>query len=163
MEKRRIANPTEEMSDAQCVAGIIAKLKSDPEEIQTVQHIAARKLLAFDGETYPSDGCAITLSCLLQDGGVDIHDTYQALALGNVLKKRGWQIIPVGEQRAGDVGSTIYGNTAHHGTDHIYFVVQALNTDEMVIVDNQAHTAHFRFASGKGKTPTRFFLRAPEA
>jgi hypothetical protein len=32
----------------------------------------------------------------------------------------------------------------------------------MVIADNQDTVPHFRYASGKGgKSPTRFFLRAP--
>jgi hypothetical protein len=32
----------------------------------------------------------------------------------------------------------------------------------MVIADNQATEPHFRYASGQGgKSPTKFFLRAP--
>lgn len=31
----------------------------------------------------------------------------------------------------------------------------------MMIADNQAQTAHTRHASGHGKTPTEYFLRAP--
>jgi hypothetical protein len=30
----------------------------------------------------------------------------------------------------------------------------------MVIADNQSEVVHFRWASGKGKSPTTFFLRA---
>lgn len=127
--------------------------------LQAEQHVAARKLLNYDGEIYPRDGCAITLSTLLEAAGINVADTYQALALGNVLKKRGWKVIPLGEQQAGDVGSTC-GPTPAHGFDHIYLVLQHLNQDEMVIADNQSYAPHFRWVSGKGgKTPTRFFLR----
>jgi hypothetical protein len=57
------------------------------------------------------------------------------------------------------LGSTC-GTEAHHGFDHIYLVLKKLNDDEMVIADNQSTQPHFRFASGQGKTPTKFFLRA---
>jgi len=52
---------------------------------------------------------------------------------------------------------------AHHGTDHVYVVLGDLNADEMVVADNQEPAPHFRFASGKGKSPTTYFLRAPIA
>jgi hypothetical protein len=117
-------------------------------------------LLDYDGEIYPKDGCAITLSVLLQDAGIAVKDTYQAFALGNLLKARKWDVISIGEQRIGDVGSTC-GATPVHGRDHIYLVLDVLNSDEMVIADNQQTKPHFRFVSGKGgKTPTKFFLRA---
>jgi hypothetical protein len=92
--------------------------------------------------------------------GIDVPNTYQAIALGAVLMRRGWTRIVVGNQAAGDVGSTC-GPTAHHGTDNIYAVLRVLNPDEMVIADNQDAVPHFRFASGRGKSPTHFFLRAP--
>lgn len=88
-------------------------------------------------------------------------DTFQAIVLGRLLIKRGWTQIPLGSQSAGDVGSTC-GQTPHHGTDHIYVVLRAVNADEMVVADNQATEPHFRFASGQGKSPTTFFLRAPK-
>jgi hypothetical protein len=144
-------------------AGQIATLLSiaaDSSQLQDAQAKAAMLLYAYDGEQYPSDGCAITLSVLLQEAGIDIADTYQAIVLGEVLKRRGWTQIPLGSQAAGDVGSTC-GQTAHHGTDHIYLVLRPVNQDEMVVADNQAPDPHFRYASGKGKSPTRFFLRAP--
>jgi len=90
-----------------------------------------------------------------------VPNTYQAIALGGVMMRRGWTQIAVGDQVAGDLGSTC-GPTAHHGTDHIYTVLRAVNSDEMVIADNQEQIPHFRFASGQGKSPTRFFLRAPK-
>lgn len=134
---------------------------ADKDRLQGAQHAAARKLYQFDGETYPSDGCAITLSVILQEAGFPIPDTFQAIVLGNLLKSKGWEVVPVGQQKAGDVGSTC-GPKAQHGVDHIYLVLKVLNTDEMVIADNQRTEAHFRWASGKGgKSPTRFFLRPP--
>jgi hypothetical protein len=118
--------------------------------------------LHYDGEVYPHDGCAVTLSVLLQDAGIPVPDIYQAIALGDELKNtRSWQLIAVGSQRAGDIGSTC-GPSPHHGTDHIYVVLKTLNSDEMVVADNQESAPHFRYASGNGgKSPTRFFLRAP--
>lgn len=137
----------------------LVSIASDTNKLVAMQHVAARKLLDYDGEVYPSDGCAITLSVLLQNAGINVQDTLLAIELGHVLKSRSWQVIPVGEQRAGDVGSTC-GTVPHHSRDHIYLVLKVLNSDEMVVADNQEASPHFRFASGKGRTPTRFFLRA---
>jgi hypothetical protein len=149
------------MSDGQYIPNLL-KIASDPSQLVAAQHVAAKRLVDFDGEIYPSDGCAITLSVLLQDAGIAVPDTFQAIVLGNLLKsKRNWQVIALGEQQPGDVGSTC-GPKPDHGRDHIYLVVKVLNTDEMVVADNQQTAPHFRWASGKGgKTPTKFFLRAP--
>lgn len=143
---------------------VLIKQASDSTQLQAAQTIAARKLLDYDGEIFPSDGCAITLSVLLQGAGIEVADTFMAIDLGRVLENgRHWQRIPVGQQRAGDVGSTC-GTEPNHGSDHIYLVLRIVNTDEMVIADNQAHEPHFRYASGTGgKTPTRYFLRASGA
>jgi hypothetical protein len=149
------------MGDSSHIPGLV-KLASDANQLIAAQHTAAKRLLDFDGEVFPSDGCGITLSVLLEEAGISVKDTFQALALGNVLKERGWQVIPLGSQKTGDVGSTC-GPVAHHGQDHIYLVLRVLNSDEMVIADNQQPKPHFRFASGKGgKTPTKFFLRASD-
>jgi hypothetical protein len=149
------------MSDNDKIPDLI-RLASDPALLQNAQHIAAQRLLAEDGEIYPSDGCAITLSVLLQEASIAIDDTYRAIDLGEKLQKvRNWSVIPLGQQQAGDVGSTC-GPVANHGFDHIYLVLKVVNGDEMVIADNQMPQPHFRYASGLGgKTPTRFFLRAP--
>jgi kumamolisin len=147
--------------DGSAIASLL-KIASDPSQLQDAQAQAAKLLLAYDGEQYPSDGCAITLSVLLQVAGIDVADTFQAIILGKLLIGRGWTQIAIGDQVAGDVGSTC-GPTAHHGTDHIYLVLKAANSDEMVVADNQEPTPHFRFASGQGKSPTRFFLRAPKS
>jgi hypothetical protein len=147
-------------SDGQHVAALLT-LASDASQLVAAQRVAAARLLRYDGEVYPADGCAITLSVLLQEAAIAVADTYLAFDLAGILKNdRGWQFIPVGEQQPGDVGSTC-GSVPHHGTDHIYLVLKTVNSDEMVVADNQAETPHFRWASGKGgKSPTRFFLRA---
>jgi kumamolisin len=147
--------------DGNAIADLL-KIASDTSQLQDAQAQAATRLLAYDGEQYPSDGCAITLSVLLQEAGINVPDTFLAIALGSVLVARGWTQIAVGDQAAGDVGSTC-GQTPNHGTDHIYLVLRPVNSDEMVVADNQATTPHFRYASGRaGKSPTRFFLRAPK-
>ena len=149
------------MGDSQYIPALF-KMASNADQLLAAQHVAAKRLLDYDGETYPSDGCAITLSVLLQDSGISVKDTYLAIDLGNVLKKRNWQVVAVGDQKEGDVGSTC-GSQPNHGFDHIYVVLKVLNSNEMVIADNQEPKPHFRFASGKGgKTPTKFFLRASD-
>jgi hypothetical protein len=149
------------VADGGAVDKLVA-LGSDPNTLQAAEAIAAQRLLSFDGEVFPHDGCAITLSVLMQQAGIDVPDTFPAIELGQELVRRGWKRIPVGEQERGDVGSTC-GPVAHHGTDHIYLVLRTVNDDEMVVADNQASSPHFRFASGQGKSPTTFFLRATGA
>jgi hypothetical protein len=150
------------MSDAERIADLI-RVGSDSALLQHAQHEAARKLLKFDGEIYPADGCAITLSCELQAAGVAIPDTFQALTMVALLEKRGWKKVAVGDPlRPGDVGTTCYGGVAHHGVDHVYLVLRPVNANENVIADNQRHAPHLRSVSGHpdGKSPTRMFLRA---
>lgn len=142
------------------VGALIANA-SNKDRLQAAQHAAAHRLFVFDGEIYPSDGCAITASVLLQEAGLVVPDTFQAIALGRWLLAHDWQEIPVGKQQAGDIGSTC-GDAPHHGVDHVYVVLREVNDDEMVVADNQRPEPHFRWASGKGgKSPTKFFLRAP--
>jgi hypothetical protein len=150
-------------NDQEKIATLITQA-SDSTQLQAAQTVAARKLLDYDGEIFPSDGCAITLSVLLQNAGIAVPDTFMAIDLGRLLETdRHWQRIPVGQQQAGDIGSTC-DTEPHHGTDHIYLVLRMVNNDEMVIADNQAREPHFRYASGiGGKTPTRYFLRAQPA
>lgn len=156
---------TAQAAAAAADAGAIDRLvglASSPQNLRAAQAIAAQRLLAFDREVFPHDGCAITLSVLMQQAGIEVSDTFPAIALGQALQRRGWKKIPVGQQQKGDVGSTC-GTVAHHGTDHIYLVLRDVNDDEMVIADNQETSPHFRFASGNGKSPTTFFLRAAGA
>lgn len=147
------------MADAAQIPALIA-FASNAVNLQNGERAAAKKLLAFDGENYPSDGCAITQSCLLQAAGIAVPDTYLAIAFGTMLQARGWKVIAVGQQQAGDIGSTCKAQP-DHGNDHVYLVLKPVNADEMVIADNQANAPHFRYASGQGgKTPTTHFLRA---
>jgi hypothetical protein len=74
----------------------LIRIASDPAQLQEAQAKAAKLLLAYDGEQYPSDGCAITPSVLLQEAGIDVPNTYQVIALGAVLMRRGWSRIVVG-------------------------------------------------------------------
>jgi hypothetical protein len=129
------------MADFQDAQKLIA-FASDPTRLQAIQSTAAAKLLAFDQEIYPTDGCAITLSLMLQAVGIDVADTYMAFDLAKTVKDdRGWTRVDVGSQAPGDIGTTC-GQAPMHGTDHIYFVL------------------NFRWASGQGKSPTQYFLRA---
>lgn len=148
------------MSDADRVPELLT-IASNPNTLNAAQEAAALALLRFDGEKYPSDGCAITQSELLIEAGIDIPLTFLALGLDKLLQERGWQRIPVGQQKAGDLGSTCVAYP-RHGSDHIYLVIHVMNSDEMIVADNQSTVPHMRSASGiGGKTPTTHFLRAP--
>ena len=109
---------------------------------------------------FPHNGCAANLSALLQMAGDNVPMTLGAGKLAHILRDdRAWTQVQVGAQVAGDVGVT-YDEGGNPGADHIYLVIQPINKDEMIIADNQATVPHHRFASGKGKTPTEYFLRA---
>jgi len=108
---------------------------------------------------FPHNGCAANLSALLQLAGVDVPMTLGAGKLAHIIRERGWSKIDVGEQSAGDVGVT-FDEGGNPGADHIYLVLRTVDADEMIISDNQADEPHHRFASGKGRTPTDYFLRA---
>jgi hypothetical protein len=86
------------VSDKDQIAKLVS-IASDRHQLQAAQHEAAQRLLHYDGEVYPHDGCAITLSVLLQDAGIQVPDVYQAIALGDSLKTaRNWQVVAVGRQ-----------------------------------------------------------------
>lgn len=149
------------MSDRDHVPQLLQEA-SNAALLQSGQMRAAQLLLAYDGEVFPQDGCAITLSVLLQAAGIAVPNTFTAISLGRLLnEQRGWKTIATGQQQAGDIGSTC-GATAHHGTDHIYLVLKVINPDEMLVADNQAAHVHSRSVTGvpDSKSPTRFFLRA---
>lgn len=154
--------PGEEIPDRARIPGLLATAV-DPDRLCAVQALAARRLLDPDGEVYPADGCAITLTLLMRGAGFEVHELYWAIDVPAMLLSRGWREVPPGGQRAGDIGSTCREGT-HHGEDHVFLVVRCVNPDEMIVVDNQAAYPHFRWASGQGgKTPTAMFYRAPEA
>jgi len=159
---RAAAVPALDMAaDGGAIDKLVA-LGSNPQSLRAAQAIAAQRLLASDREVIPHDSCAITLSVLMQQAGIEVSDTFPAIELGQALQRRGWKRIPVGRQQRGDAGSTC-GPVAHHEIDHIYLVQRDVNDDEMAIADNQETSPHFRFASGNSKSPTTFFLRAAGA
>jgi hypothetical protein len=112
---------------------------------------------------YPTMGCAAHLSALLRQSWIDVRMTLGAGALARIIERRGWERVPVGDQRPGDVGVTFDHDPTPPGADHVYLVIERLDEDEMTIADNQGlpDQTHSRFASGRGgKTPTEYFLRA---
>ncbi|HWA84353.1 MAG TPA: hypothetical protein VG820_12995 [Fimbriimonadaceae bacterium] len=152
--------PEQQLDEVQNAVDRILGLAQDPARWDTVQSEAAGRLLRYDGEQYPTDGCAITLSVLFQMAGLDLADTYRAIDFGRTLEQRGWNRIEVGKQKPGDVGSTC-GDQPQHGVDHVYLVVEVFDPKEMLVADNQKPTLHKRRTDNlDGKSPTRFFLRA---
>ncbi|MDB5118672.1 MAG: hypothetical protein JWQ79_4164 [Mucilaginibacter sp.] len=123
---------------------------------------AARESASASLPGYPTNGCAAHLSELLRQSGIDVPLTWGAGKLAQVLTVRGWTRVTVGSQMAGDVGVCFDNDPTPAGADHIYLVVSTFGPDEMMIADNQRTTdePHARFASGHGKTPTEYFLRA---
>jgi hypothetical protein len=111
---------------------------------------------------FPDNGCAANLSALLRESGITVPMTLGAGKLAHILKSRGWNQIDVGQQAPGDVG-VAYDEAKIPGVDHIYLVVSTIDKDEMIIADNQDTVPHHRFATGHGKSPTAFFLRAEVA
>src|SRR3712207_1344615 len=144
------------MSDASRVADLIRE-GSTREGLQAARREAARVLA-----NYPRNGCAVHLSALLRQSGIDVPMTRGAGKLARRIAERGWQRVVVGQQQPGDVGVTYDNDPTPRGADHIYLVIEARGPDEMLIADNQRRSdaPHTRFASGRGKTPTEYFLRA---
>lgn len=148
--------------DQNCI-GMLISNGSNIEELKKAQEIA-RQALQTVGEVFPRNGCAATLSALLQMSGVDIKMTLGAgklvYLLGGSYNSRGWQHIPVGKQQAGDVG-VCFDNCPPAGSDHVYLVLECIDSDRMMIADNQKPEKHQRSASGAcGETQTEYFLRA---
>jgi len=143
----------------------LVKLGSTPAEITRIQALAA-KTMADIGYKYPRKACAATLSRFLREAGIDVPITTGAQSLADRLRiNRHWERVTVGHQTAGDVGVCFSMADDVPGADHVYLVVEAEGPDLMTIADNQAQgTTHQRYASGKGgKTPTEYFLRAPQS
>ena len=153
-------------SDADHIGDLI-QIGSDPKSIKKVQALAAKtmKALGVPGLVYPTKSCAAVLSHFLNEAGIDVPITTGAQKLADRLRvNRGWNVVKVGKQQPGDVGVCFSMSDDVPGADHIYLVVERKDSDLMVIADNQAQgTTHTRSASGKGgKTPTEYFLRAPQ-
>jgi hypothetical protein len=142
-------------ADKGCISELI-RLGSDVDELAKAQKIAKNAWSRF-----PHNGCAANLSALLQLAGTNVPMILGAGKLAQTIESRGWTRIGVGSQQAGDVGVTLDQGTPA-GADHIYLVlsVDANDRDIMRIADNQDNEPHSRHASGHGKTPTKYFLRA---
>ncbi|WP_431264786.1 hypothetical protein ACQ859_04570 [Roseateles chitinivorans] len=154
--------PGDDVPDRARIPGLLA-LAVDPARLRATQARAARRFLDPDGEVYPADGCAITLTLLMREAGFPVNELSWAIDVPAMLLARGWIEVPPGDQRAGDVGSTCREDK-HHGEDHVFLVVRCVNQDEMIVVDNQADHPHFRWAGGQdGRTPAAMFYRAPAA
>ena len=150
--------PQDKSTDAAKIPELM-KIASDDTTLQEAQSQASDKLMSYCGEEYPHNGCAITLSCLLQKAGIDVDDTFLAFELDQVLRDRGWKQIDLGDHKDGDVGTTC-GDAPRHGVDHIFLVLKRQDDDLMTIADNQKDVPHDRYVSGKNKSPTTYFLRA---
>ncbi|WP_133303178.1 SH3 domain-containing protein [Cupriavidus lacunae] len=124
--------------------------------------MAARETASASLPSYPTNGCAAHLSALLQQAGIDVPMTLGAGRLAHLLIDRKWKRISVGSQQPGDVGVCFDNDPTPAGSDHVYLVITTDGKDQMMVADNQRTTdePHIRFASGHGKTPTEYFLRA---
>lgn len=146
--------------DKDCVDALIA-LGTDPSSIRQIQDLAAKEMKRAGLGYTLHNACAATLSEFLNAAGINVPITLGAGRLAaRMHNDRGWVRIGLGEQRAGDVAVT-FDLTTPPGADHVFLVVERIDADEMIIADNQAPTRHTRFASGHGKIPVEYFLRAP--
>jgi hypothetical protein len=157
-----------ESGDTEHIPDLLWNAKSE-ERLAEAQEIAAQALKEV-GEEFPHNGCAATLSALLQLARINVLMTLGAGDLAELLEEgRHWDRIGVGEQQTGDVGVTD-DTGGNPGPDHIYLVVTPIRKlvvpikkNEMVIVDNQASTMHCRSALGNPEedhVKTDYFLRA---
>jgi len=142
------------LSDKECIPRLI-KLGGDVESLHRIQITAAQSMKTAGYGYTLHNACAATLRALLNEAGIPVKTTLGAGSLADRLStERNWGRVALGKQQAGDVGVA-------QNNVHIYLVVETEGGDEMTIADNQAPTPHPRFATGKGKTPTAYFLRAP--
>ncbi|WP_313539881.1 peptidoglycan-binding protein [Sphingomonas sp.] len=152
--------PAGTTADAVHVAALIAQGTSE-EGMRAARQTATDELAARGLPPYPKNACAVHLSALLQQAGIDVPMIAGAGKLAATLEKRGWRRVAVRQQQPGDIGVCFDNDHAIPGSDHVYLVVERIDEDAMMISDNQAGTApHHRFATGRGKTPTEYFLRA---
>jgi hypothetical protein len=157
------SNPTRARADGDRIPKLI-QLGSDQKSITKVQAKAAKTMKQI-GYKYPTKSCAAVLSHFLREAGIDVPITTGAQNLADRLRvDRKWSRIKVGKQQPGDVGVCYSMADDVAGADHVYLVVERIDSDAMMIADNQAQgKTHRRYASGKGgKTPTEYFLRAPQ-
>ncbi len=152
-----------ERGDGAHLQDLIA-IGADRTRCDAVRRKAFDAMIPIYGTSTPHNACACTLVMFLREAGIDIAMERGAGRLARILEKdRHWQRVKIGRQQAGDVAVTL-DLTKPFGADHIFLVVDVLDADRMLIADNQGtHAPHERFASGKGKTPVDYFLRAPGA
>ena len=142
-------------SDKQCIPRLI-QLGSAVESLDKTQAVAASSMKAAGYGYTLHNACAATLSAFLNEAGIPIKTTLGTGRLADRLAtERDWVTVSIGKQQAGDVGVA-------QNDVHIYLVVDTKGVDQMTVADNQAPVPHPRFASGKDKTPTAYFLRAPD-
>lgn len=150
--------------DAGAIDRLLLWIDHDPawrldvaDEARRMQHLKDP-----DGDPYPRNGCASTLAVLLKRCGIDVGDEVYARRLAGLLLQRGWERVPVGQQRAGDVGTSCL-DERHPGVDHVYFVLDVDHHGRMTVFDNQEGLLpHWRPADAQGTfDPTTTFLRAP--
>ncbi len=144
-------------ADAACIPALIEQ-GTTAAGLKAAWEAGERALAIF-----PSNGCAVHLSALLQQAGIDVPMTAGAGKLAARMEARGWLRMPVGQQQPGDIGVCFDNDHGMPGSDHVYLVVARVDDDEMLIADNQrtVDAPHQRFATGKDETQTEYFLRAP--
>lgn len=139
----------------------LIEIGRDPTKCAKVREKSFHAMIKIYGRPTAHNACACTLSMFLREAGIDVDVEYNAGRLARTLEKdRSWRRIKLGRQQAGDVAVTL-DKTKPVGADHIFLVVDAIDADKMMIADNQGTVCpHERYASGKGKTPVDYFLRA---
>jgi len=115
--------------------------------------------------TFPTNGCANFLSAMLQLASLGVGTHMLAQDLAETLEnKAGWHRVDLADYQAGDVGVTD-ARIDPPNADHIYLVMRRIDSNDMMVVDNQARTPegtiHERTVDGSIfiKTPTHYFLR----
>jgi hypothetical protein len=146
--------------DASKIAALIGQ-GSTADGLKRARATATSAMAKLDIK-YPTNGCAAHLSALLEQAAIKVPMTFGAGKLAHLLAERSWRRVPIGQQAPGDVGVCFDNDPTPAGADHVYLVIETLGPDRMMIADNQnpKDAPHERFASGRGKTPTEYFLRA---
>ncbi|QND60148.1 hypothetical protein [Mesorhizobium huakuii] len=146
--------------DASKIAKLVS-VASDPQKCEAIREQGKEAMIPIYGEATSHNACAATLCCFLNAADINVPMERGAGALAKYLEKtRGWARVKVGGQKPGDV-AVCFDNTKPAGADHIYLVVKCLDSDEMLIADNQTnYCPRIRYASGHGQTAVEYFLRA---
>lgn len=150
------------ISDAKAMEKLVSRLSRSTETLAFAQHIATA---IVNG---PANHGAATLSVLAMSVGIYARGANDArgLEMGVVAlawdleRRRGWSRVRVGQPlRRGDIGVVI----ANEESNHMYLVVDPLDSADPLIADNQETALHHRRVRGdlEGCLPTTYFLRAP--